>query len=274
MSSSHPHGAAHDEVGGSTNSHPPDQPLFDSAPPGNRQPHEHGQYAGHPHMEQVLNATAKHVFPEQPSPDESKTGGSKDVTKEGLPHVAKRSSDPSRQARHARRRQDKIRNGEDDDSDIEEQDDAEERDPDQKPLMHGTPLDELKTPMFERSRGVLDMKPATSPGVIEPGMSKLAVHDEHDEHDETSPSAKDVPNVPAPRQAGMQQETQPERPPMRGMGSVRMGTSALVSALNALPWEGDEEMSDSSDEEGPSQGGPEQARRPQGEFHACLLMLQ
>jgi len=272
MSPSHPRGAAHDEAGSSINSHQPDQPLFDGAPPGNQQQQEHGQYAGHAHMEQVLNATAKHVFPEQPSPNERETGGSKDVTKEGLPHVAKRSSDPSRQARHARRRQEKIKNGEDDDSDIEEQDDAEERDPDQKPLMHGTPLDELKTPMFERSRGVLDMKPATSPGVIEPGMSKLAVHDEHDEHDETS--AKDVSNVPAPRQAGTQQATQPERPPMRGMGSVRNGTSALVSALNALPWEGDEEMSDSSDEEGPAQGGLGQARRPQGELHACLLISQ
>jgi len=41
---------------------------------------------------------------------------------------------------------------------------------------------------------------------------------------------------------------------------VRMGTSALVSALNALPWEGDEEGSDSSEDDEPSR--PPQAGRP------------
>lgn len=43
-----------------------------------------------------------------------------------------------------------------------------------------------------------------------------------------------------------------------------MGTSALVSALNALPWEGDEEDSDSSDDDDNVQSHPPQAARPQG----------
>lgn len=65
----------------------------------------------HPNTEALLNAAAKHVFPDHPAPPKD----NKDVTRE------------AQRAKRENERQD------------------------QRPLMHGTPLDEMQTPMFERS---------------------------------------------------------------------------------------------------------------------------
>ena len=215
------------------NDQQPGQPLFErnamSPRPGGQQQHNHDPIAGHPHVEQMLNATAKHVFPEKPAPNEKETGGSKDVSKEGLPHVAHRghAESGSRSHHSSSRRQSKAA-----DTDDEDDEDDEDKDPDQKPLMHGTPLDELKTPMFERSRGVLDMKPAASPAVIGSGMSKLGIHDEDEETPFASPTGSSMPDVPGPRPPAAMQEdpadVQPERPPIRGMGSVSFRFSFSV----------------------------------------------
>lgn len=83
----------------------------------------------HPNIEDTLNATAAHVFPEQPAPNKRSEGGEadKDVSHEGIdPHLKPPVPSPHEEK-------------------------AEARDPDQTPLMKGTPLDELKTPMFERA---------------------------------------------------------------------------------------------------------------------------
>lgn len=50
-----------------------------------------------------------------------------------------------------------------------------------------------------------------------------------------------------------------------------MGASALVSALNALPWEDEEEGSSSSDEdeEVPDVSRPSASRRPQRKHTLC-----
>jgi sterol 3beta-glucosyltransferase len=66
----------------------------------------------HPNTEALLNAAAKHVFPEQPAP----AVDDKDVTRESQ----------------------NTKKGDG-------------RGEDQRPLMYGTPLDEMQTPMFERS---------------------------------------------------------------------------------------------------------------------------
>lgn len=58
---------------------------------------------------------------------------------------------------------------------------------------------------------------------------------------------------------------------------VRMGTSALISALNALPWD-EEEGADSSDSEdelsaarGGRQAGTSKPTRPKGDTHTPVL---
>ncbi len=62
--------------------------------------------------------------------------------------------------------------------------------------------------------------------------------------------------------------------PASSSQKVRMGASALFSALNALPWEGDEEdeesLSDEEDERPRRKMGatvvPQRAQRPKGRY--------
>jgi hypothetical protein len=227
MSSSQPtqSHSARDSAGSTNDIGQPGQPLFESdatsPPPGSQRQQNHDPIAGHPHVEQMINATAKHVFPQQPGPNQRETGGSKDVSREGLPHVAHRNhpSSESQSQRPSSRRQSKAAG-----SDDEDNNDGEEKDPDQKPLMHGTPLDELKTPMFERSRGILDMKPAASPAAIGSGMSKISVQDQGERTPAASSSETGMGNVPTPRASATTRDNgaqmQSERPSMDRMGSV------------------------------------------------------
>lgn len=203
----------------------PGQPLFESnatAPPPAARRHDNPDpLSAHPHMEQMLNATAKHVFPEQPSPGPQETGGTKDVSKEGLPRVANRESqEDGKGAGQSSRRLSRA--------DESDDDDKEDKDPDQKPLMHGTPLDELKTPMFERSGGFLDRKHSSGPAIIEPGMSRLAIHEE----DEETPFTAPTDTYPTGPRSSANQRTgtgsaQLDRPPMRGMGSVSNSCNSI-----------------------------------------------
>ena len=68
----------------------------------------------HPHAEDVINATAQHVFPERPAPRQGE-GADKDVRRDGV---------------------------------ISESEDDAERE--EEPIIGGTPLEDIKTPMLER----------------------------------------------------------------------------------------------------------------------------
>ncbi|ORY29024.1 hypothetical protein BCR39DRAFT_559323 [Naematelia encephala] len=189
----------------------PNPPLFplNATDPDTRSPPPH-----HPHAEALLDAAAQHVFPRRaPKEDEEK---------------------PKQDIQQT------------------EGDDADDEDDQQEPIMRGTPLDDLRTPMFEEPnddahRGKTDFRRKIdavrhdTTETLRPveEMEKPIIKLRQDTQSGGHVLEPDSPSSHAGR---------PGFGAMRDMGSVRMGASALISALNALPWDGDEE-GDSSDSE-------------------------
>jgi hypothetical protein len=83
----------------------------------------------HPNVEALLNTTAKHVFPAKPTPSDSDAENKKDVSKEGTANQGERA--------HAGRQKEDLEEG-------------------QNPLLVGTPLDELATPMLDKAGSKVD----------------------------------------------------------------------------------------------------------------------
>lgn len=225
--------------------HPPFPPKGVSPIPGSsnvaRQPQ-------HPHAEDVFNAAATHTMPDYPAPQaQSPVDGKKDVTREGIDqrhlgdqhrhHQAHHLSPQQRSQRIAeeaekytserppkspavRDRAARKVDHEDEDSDSSQED----RDPDQQPLIKGTPLDELKTPMFERPAGGMLSRNATATAG-QPGL-RLA-QDRIDEH--ATPHAefgKDVGHVDEAATAVVGKTQRP------GFGAGKeMGSVSLVSCI-------------------------------------------
>lgn len=230
------------------------------SPNHHRQHHHSNPQHHHPNIETALNTTAAHVFPEHLQPGKAGQDGlekDKDVSHEGI----EKQFQPPVPSPHEEK--------------------SEDRDPDQQPLMKGTPLDELKTPMFERSsafgrpskqrtsgsdetiQGVDNSRRQPAHTSVPDPFSPSPPPEEVDAtSQDSSMAAKE--GLPRPSESGAGQPVRPGFGAGREMGSVssnsslnfrfdadfevRMGASALMSALNALPWEGDED-GNSSDEE-------------------------
>ncbi|WVR05782.1 hypothetical protein IAU60_002807 [Kwoniella sp. DSM 27419] len=205
--------------------------------PDNRQP-EHK----HPNTEAFINAATKHVFPEKPAPSA----------------IGRDAEGPEEKGA--------LKEGEETKEEKEE-----------IPIIGGTPLDEMgQTPGLEvppnrfnfPKQGDDGDKPEGSKS-SGPPQSHETIHEHPDEesaHQQTqhAPSSAASSQVPAKQKAPAAPLSAEEKNKEVGflpgqqrpgfgagkdLGSVRMGTSALVSALNALPWDDDGSSSDSSDEE-------------------------
>ena len=163
----------------------------------------------HPFAEDVFNAAATHTIPEYPAPNVQSPGeGEKDVSREGIDQrhlgdqhhhhqthplsprqrsqriaeeVDKDNSERPPKSDDVVRRAARKVDDEDEDSDSSQED----RDPDQQPLIRGTPLDELKTPMFERpGRGMLSRNATATAG--QPGLRPA--HERIDKTDVAPPA--------------------------------------------------------------------------------------
>ncbi|EIW72673.1 hypothetical protein TREMEDRAFT_41904 [Tremella mesenterica DSM 1558] len=101
-------------------------------------------------------------------------------------------------------------------------------DREEEPIMAGTPLDELKTPTLERLK-LLDLDPET----LQPPTSGIepthvgTIQEDDAAGDADDEAADELPTLSAPARLGL-------------------GTSALISALHALPWDDEEDEGESS----------------------------
>lgn len=126
-------------------------------------------------------------------------------------------------------------------------------DREEEPIIGGTPLDEM-TPMESPGAGTGGFPFNKAQGKQREGQSNLmesTIPENEATIKEASGKEKEF-SVKAVR---------PGMGPSKEIGSVRMGASALMSALNALPWEDEEDngsSSDSSDDEGESR--PQQSK--------------
>ncbi|WVF70804.1 hypothetical protein IAT40_005598 [Kwoniella sp. CBS 6097] len=205
-------------------------------PPAGTSPDSHPPK--HEVAETLINAAAKHVFPTQPAPN-------KDEQKEDaqLPETAGG-----------------LKAGEKDKEEKEEQ-----------PIIGGTPLDEMaQTPAWEVPAVRFDV-PAPEP---EPVIEEREKEEEYENEElrGSKPMSLRVDqlqnqggqgghagDLTTPMSSPVDRQTRPGFGAGRDIGSVRMGASALVSALNALPWE-----EDSSDSEGDEDHDTYDSRTRQG----------
>ncbi|WWC58506.1 uncharacterized protein I303_101049 [Kwoniella dejecticola CBS 10117] len=229
----------------------------------------------HPNAEHLINTAAKHVFPTHPAPGENKDGKDDSIpdTAQGLKEGAKTKEDKE-----------------------------------EKPIIGGTPLDELPyTPAFDipsfmsKKSGLkqvdVDVEPITEEHRLEEEERQSGdtlnpisqVQPRGDAASSLANSATSFPNDRSGEASAMSKsQVRPGFGAGQDLGSVRMGASALVSALNALPWD-DESSSDESDEEDgyPPSGSRKQAasvmqdkqKRPQfnrlgSSLHTIRPMIQ
>jgi hypothetical protein len=195
---------------------PPFPPSVVETPPNATSPGTTDSTAGqppHPRIEEALNATAAHVLPEYPIPRGEDHGGVKDVSKEGIgrdnevhPHTPQ----PGEGKRE------------------------EEKDPQQRPIIVGTPLDELRTPMFER--GATSLYPAQAddkpPTVTEESLDPFA---------QSPPSTPSTPQPQAAGRAGTRPDNEVgrrlDRPGFgsgKEIGSVSFHIFGLCDVYNSL----------------------------------------
>ena len=145
-------------------------PTSTHTPLSPRQPPPH-----HPHIEDAINATAAHVAPEHPAP-RREPGEGQDVSHEGIGRdneVHSRTPQPGEGKRR------------------------EERDPSQMPIIKGTPLDEMRTPMFERSSAFPQMDaPSTRQQGAIGSLPERRSQEVEDPFEQSPPSS---PSTPQPR---------------------------------------------------------------------------
>jgi sterol 3beta-glucosyltransferase len=227
---------------------------------------------GHSGAEAFINAAAKHIIPDHPAPRKEDEGDEAEHGAQG--HPQSRGSSPARSERE------------------------------EEPIIGGTPLDELKTPGFERAGFNMTSSSSSAGGVPAPKrretsetvhampkeQSSNAVQNSAGEPSKGRPTAPRFDSVShgaylaGPHDSavvwsctGTKYLAWPACVTVHTDDQVRMGTSALMSALNAMPWDSDEEdASSSSDEDEPSvQSGRPNATssrpsRPQCESSLCL----
>lgn len=190
----------------------PPQPLFET--PGTDREAQSSDSSQRPQIENILDTAVKHVVPENPAP--------------------KAGEEKSQDVEHERG--------------AEELDQKEDEEDEQKPLMAGTPLDELRTPMFEESKqlgfnpaqqgntGRLDpVREVSSDSLasIPPPQQGLEVP-----RIQTEQSSTDSMDLATARPSPVEQAAFDKggdiaaRPGLRGMGSVR---DFLPYAFHILP---------------------------------------
>ena len=151
-------------------------------------PDDRASPPAHPRAEAFVNATAQHVFPERPGPKQG-DGDERDkdvgVTQEG------------------RTKGDK--------------DEDEQEDEEQQPILIGTPLDEMKTPVFERGMSSLDMATGQEPR----GRTR------------NPPRRQDTTDTIRPGQTSSLVAAIPEGPDGRGSSDERHVSSSSPSPFGA-----------------------------------------
>ncbi|KAK8865790.1 hypothetical protein IAR55_000937 [Kwoniella newhampshirensis] len=226
-----------------SSSHPSDTaaypPPFPQAGTG---PDPRGPIPRHPHAETFINAATKHVFPTMPAPSADERKGDSMLSSQGKDGGLRHASSAQQ----------------------EEEDDDDERE--EEPLIGGTPLDEMgPTPGLETGvRFKLSLTPEKKKKEeqeVDAGDQGSEMYDE--EAERQGGDVFGTNPAPSRRVGQLQENRQQERwgvSPMnkqdrpafgagKDLGSIRMGASALISALNALPWEGDDSSDDDDDEE-------------------------
>ncbi|WWC86113.1 uncharacterized protein L201_000984 [Kwoniella dendrophila CBS 6074] len=232
---------------------PPRQPTDPNLyappfPPAGTSPDRREPTPKHPIADQIINAAAKHVIPTHPAPGKDENGENDhppDISK-GL-----------------------------------EQGNIEKEFKEERPIISGTPLDELPyTPAFEIPSiqfSTNDNTNNSSTNTIpeDRNREKEETLEEEDEiQDKINPmpsrmkgddslSASITSSSPNNRNLNQKGDAaaRPGFGAGRDIGSVRMGASALVSALNALPW--DDDSSSSSDDEDENASLPSNVSRQQ-----------
>ncbi|WRT64019.1 uncharacterized protein IL334_000946 [Kwoniella shivajii] len=201
----------------------------------------------HPHAEQFINTASKHVFP----------ASSKNRVEETKNKEAPETAGGLKQ-------------------------DTEEKE--ERPIISGTPLDEMAyTPAFDipSVRFFEEDSNVVKEDRMREQMEAEAEERESGDHFNSIPSSRmdqsqlqsrgEVTDTPMSMSALSQEDRTKNRPGFgagKDLGSVRMGASALISALNALPWDDDSSSDEGEDEDYPNTRNPsaslmqEQAPRP------------